>query len=70
MKIVELIAGVAIVAIGVLPYIAKTGFLKQQLQQFQPGTALYQGIIIAIGVLLILYATRARKKREKVVVSE
>lgn len=63
MKIVDFIAGVVVLFMGVLPFLAKIAAVAENLALIkEPGTIAYQAVLIIVGVLLILYATREERK--------
>ncbi len=61
MKAMELLVGVALVFLGIWPYLAKIKIFGDSLPLLgQPGSVLYQGILILIGLMIIAYANRRR----------
>lgn len=59
MRILELLVGIVVVFLGAWPYISKLSIFGDSLSFLgQPGSAIYQGIIIVVGILMISYANR------------
>ncbi len=59
MRILELLAGVVVLFLGAWPYISKISAIEGILGFLgQPGSIIYQGIIIVVGILMVSYANR------------
>ena len=65
MKIIEFLIGLSVLFMGLLPFLARIESIKDNLGFLgEPGGMIYQGVLIVIGVLTILYAI-GRKKQFK-----
>lgn len=63
MKIVDFVVGIVVLFMGILPFLTKIEAVGEKLALIkEPGTLAYQAILIVIGVLLILYATRSERR--------
>lgn len=63
MKIVDFVAGIAVLFMGLLPFLTKIDLIAGKFALIkEPGTIAYQAILIVIGILLIMHATRNERK--------
>lgn len=62
MKFVLTLFGLVTIFVGVLPYLADKGLLPGVLSNMPTEGTVYQGIIIVIGLLAVLYGLRARER--------
>ena len=64
MKILEFIIGLLVLFMGLVPYLARVESLSDKVAGLgSPGSTIYQGILIVIGILTILYSISAGKRR-------
>lgn len=63
MKLIDFIIGILLLFFGAILWIGKVGGMGDKLKEFAvPGSMQYQIVIIALGVLLVLYSLAGRKK--------
>jgi len=63
MKFIDFIIGILLVFFGAIIWIGKFGGIADKLKEFAtPGSIQYQIVIIALGILLVLYSFTGKKK--------
>lgn len=63
MKILDFLFGIVIVILGLLPFLLKVESIAEKLGILgKPGDLIYQGILIALGIIMILASFAGRKK--------
>jgi divalent metal cation (Fe/Co/Zn/Cd) transporter len=64
MKIVDFLIGLAVLFMGLLPFLTKIEAIAERTAFINgPGSMAYQLILIVLGVLVIAYALREPRKR-------
>jgi hypothetical protein len=63
MRIVDFLSGVVVLFMGLLPFLTRIEAIAERFAFIkEPGTTTYQVVLIIVGILLILYAIRSKKK--------
>ncbi len=65
MKLMLTFVGVLTILGGLLPFLSSKNFLPAFLQGIPTSGPVYQGIIVAIGVVAFVYGIRARNTHEQ-----
>ena len=63
MKIVDFLIGLAVLFMGLLPFLGRIEAIAERISVIgEPGSTIYQVILIVLGVLVIAYSLKEEKK--------
>lgn len=63
MKSIDLLIGLAVLFMGLLPFLTRIEAIAEKISVIgEPGSTIYQIILIVIGVLVIAYSLKQEKK--------
>lgn len=66
MKIIDFLIGIAVLFMGLLPFLTRVRAVSERIAVIgQPGSIVYQVVLIVIGVLTIIYSLSGKKRYYK-----
>ncbi len=64
MKIIDLLIGLAVLFMGLVPFLARIEAIAEKVSVIgEPGSTVYQIILIVLGVLVIIYSIQKEKSK-------